>query len=75
MDISICQTPLPERQKAEYLQLLEKCGLRDEGDADDEADEDPQDGIHVFPFLDDGFECVHGKTYFRKVYSGFILTY
>lgn len=34
MDISICQTPLPERQKAEYLQLIEKCGLRDEGDAD-----------------------------------------
>ena len=34
MDISICQTPLPERQNKEYKKLLELCGLRDEGDAD-----------------------------------------
>ena len=34
MGISIYDTPLPERQRTEYLQLLETCGLRDEGDAD-----------------------------------------
>ena len=34
MGVSIYDIPLPERQKAEYLQLLETCGLRDEGDAD-----------------------------------------
>ena len=34
MGISIYNTPLPERQHKEYLQLLESCGLRDEGDAD-----------------------------------------
>ena len=34
MDISICQTPLPDRQNKEYMKLLELCGLRDEGDAD-----------------------------------------
>lgn len=34
MVISICNSPLPERQLNEYLQLLELCGLRDEGDAD-----------------------------------------
>lgn len=34
MGISIYETPLPYRQLKEYLQLLEICGLRDEGDAD-----------------------------------------
>ena len=34
MGISICNTPLSERQHKEYLRLLESCGLRDEGDAD-----------------------------------------
>lgn len=34
MGISICNTPLYERQLKEYLGLLELCGLRDEGDAD-----------------------------------------
>ena len=34
MGISICPSPLPERQKEEYLKLLDSCGLRDEGDAD-----------------------------------------
>ena len=34
MGISIYNTPLSERQHKEYLQLLESCGLRDEGDAD-----------------------------------------
>ena len=34
MGISIYDTTLPERQLSEYLQLLETCGLRDEGDAD-----------------------------------------
>ncbi len=34
MGISICQTPLPGGQNKEYLELLELCGLRDEGDAD-----------------------------------------
>ena len=34
MNISLYHTPLPGRQYNEYLQLLESCGLRDEGDAD-----------------------------------------
>lgn len=34
MGIGLISTPLPERQKREYLRLLETCGLRDEGDAD-----------------------------------------
>lgn len=34
MGIGIYDTPLNERQKKEYLQLLGSCGLRDEGDAD-----------------------------------------
>ena len=34
MGISICPSPLPERQRKEYLELLETCGLRDEGGAD-----------------------------------------
>ena len=34
MGISICPSPLPERQRKEYLELLGTCGLRDEGDAD-----------------------------------------
>lgn len=34
MGIGIYDTPLPAMQQAEYLQLLESCGLRDEGDAD-----------------------------------------
>ncbi len=34
MGIGIYTLPLPERQQEEYLKLLEKCGLRDEGDAD-----------------------------------------
>ena len=34
MGITICDTPLPERQQKEYLRLLDLCGLRDEGDAD-----------------------------------------
>ena len=34
MGIGIYTAPLPERQREEYLQLLETCGLRDEGDAD-----------------------------------------
>ena len=34
MDLSIYSTPLSEREYNEYLQLLELCGLRDEGDAD-----------------------------------------
>ena len=34
MGIGIYSPPLPARQMEEYLQLLETCGLRDEGDAD-----------------------------------------
>lgn len=34
MGIGIYDTPLPAMQQAEYLHLLESCGLRDEGDAD-----------------------------------------
>ena len=34
MGIGIYDHPLPERQKQAYLQFLETCGLRDEGDAD-----------------------------------------
>ena len=34
MGIAIYNTPLPERQHKEYQQLLESCGLRDEGDSD-----------------------------------------
>ena len=34
MGIGIYVHPMPERQKEAYLQLLETCGLRDEGDAD-----------------------------------------
>ena len=34
MNISFQTIPMPERQHIEYLQLLESCGLRDEGDAD-----------------------------------------
>ena len=34
MYTSIHNKPLPERQHNDYLQLLESCGLRDEGDAD-----------------------------------------
>ena len=34
MGIGIYSPPLSARQKEEYLQLLEACGLRDEGDAD-----------------------------------------
>ena len=34
MGIGIYSPPLPARQKEEYMQLLEACGLRDEGDAD-----------------------------------------
>lgn len=34
MGISIYNKPLSVRQEAEYLKLLDACGLRDEGDAD-----------------------------------------
>lgn len=34
MGIAIYESPLPERQRTGYLQLLETCGLRDEEDAD-----------------------------------------
>lgn len=34
MDLSINNIPLPERQHNGYLQLLETCDLRDEGDAE-----------------------------------------
>ena len=34
MGISVCNAPLPQREQRMYLELLEECGLRDEGDAD-----------------------------------------
>ena len=34
MGISVCKTPLPHRELKSYSDLLETCGLRDEGDAD-----------------------------------------
>lgn len=34
MGIAIYDAPLPGRQRKDYLQLLETCGLRDEEDAD-----------------------------------------
>ena len=33
MGISVRETPLPERERRQYLDLLGTCGLRDEGDA------------------------------------------
>ena len=34
MGISVCKTPLPQREQKSYEDLLGTCGLRDEGDAD-----------------------------------------
>ena len=34
MGISVCNTPLPQREQRMYTELLAECGLRDEGDAD-----------------------------------------